>query len=76
LENADVASIYNEGDNVEHLVFGKGIIEKINTEEKTYLVKFDKVDGVKPISFNFKGLLRIKKENEDCSKDELKESLR
>jgi DNA helicase-2/ATP-dependent DNA helicase PcrA len=72
LENAVVGSMYNEGDIVLHHIFGKGIIEKINTEEKTYLVKFDKVDGVKPISFDFKGLLRIEKENEDCSKDELK----
>lgn len=37
------------GDIVEHFVFGRGIIENVNYDEKSYTIKFDKLDTVREI---------------------------
>lgn len=46
--------IFEEGKNVEHPVFGVGVIEKVDFDEKIYKVKFEKLPNSKPISFDYK----------------------
>lgn len=46
-------------DHVEHPVFGKGIIAEIDAHNRTYVVKFDELAVMKPISFDFKRLVKI-----------------
>lgn len=61
LEEKKLESKFAEGDEVEHPVFGKGIIEQLDNNECTYLIKFNKIDGVKPISYSFRGLVKLEK---------------
>lgn len=49
------------GDKVEHSIFGTGIVENINFENKTYAIKFDKFDTIRNISTHIK----LKKIEED-----------
>ena len=42
------------GDKVEHSIFGTGIVENINFENKTYAIKFDKFDTIRNISTHIK----------------------
>lgn len=44
------------GSKVEHPIFGEGSIESIDTKKNVYMVRFSKINAVRPISKNFKGL--------------------
>lgn len=50
---------YQEGDIVEHFKFGRGIINKINNTEKSYIIKFDKFDDEIEISAHI-NLIKMK----------------
>jgi len=45
------------GSQVKHKVFGEGIVEQINADTKTYLIRF--MQGNKPISFDYQGLSQV-----------------
>ena len=49
--------VYQTGTQIKHKVFGEGIVEEVNEQTKTYYIRF--VHGVKPISFDYKGLSHI-----------------
>ena len=42
------------GDKIEHSVFGKGVIQEVYFESKTYAIKFEKFDTLRTISANMK----------------------
>lgn len=46
-------------DQVEHPVFGKGVITEVDARNRTYVVKFEELETLKPISFDFKKLAKI-----------------
>jgi len=46
-----------EGAAVKHKVFGEGVIESLDEETKTYMIRF--LAGVKPIRFDYQGLSEI-----------------
>jgi DNA helicase-2/ATP-dependent DNA helicase PcrA len=63
---------FREGDHVDHPIFGNGVIEKMNFEERTFVVKFDNILNSKPISFDFSFLPRYSSlSNDDSIEDEL-----
>ena len=45
---------FKAGDKIEHSVFGPGVIQDINFENKTYAIKFEKFDTLRTISANMK----------------------
>lgn len=45
---------FEVGDSVEHFVFGKGVIEQVNEEDRTYGIKFEKIGTLRTISANIK----------------------
>lgn len=49
-------TIFKEGDVVNHPVFGSGVIEKIDNEKESYIIKFKDHQDPKPISFAYKKL--------------------
>lgn len=49
-------TIFKEGDVVSHPVFGCGVIEKIDNEKESYMIKFKGFEEPKPISFSYKKL--------------------
>ncbi len=49
--------IYSVGDQIRHKAFGEGIIEEVDEKTKTYYIRF--VNGIKPISFSYKGLSHV-----------------
>lgn len=50
---------FNVGDFVVHEIFGKGIVQAKNMEEKNYLILFEENLVRRTISFNFQGLKKI-----------------
>lgn len=58
VNNKDMAILGNMefkvGDNVEHFIFGKGIIEQVDEENRTYSIKFEKFETLRTISANIK----------------------
>ena len=48
---------YPVGAQVKHKVFGEGIVEAIDDNTKTYIIRF--MHGTKPISFGYKGLSQV-----------------
>jgi len=51
----NVQQIFEVGTYVKHKVFGEGKIEEVNEKTKTYMVRF--LNGIKPISFAYTGLI-------------------
>lgn len=49
-ESDNIEMKYQVGDIVEHFVFGRGIIKNVNHNEKSYIIKFDKIKGEREIS--------------------------
>ena len=49
--------VYKKGDQLRHKVFGEGIIEEVDEKTRTYFIRF--TNGIKPISFDYKGLSHI-----------------
>lgn len=47
-------------DQVEHPVFGKGVITEVDARSRTYVVKFEDMKIQKPISFDFKRMTKAK----------------
>ena len=47
-------------DQVEHPVFGKGVITEVDARSRTYVVKFEGMEIQKPISFDFKRMTKLK----------------
>lgn len=45
---------YQLGAQVKHKAFGEGMIEEVDEKTKTYMIRF--MQGIKPISFEYKGL--------------------
>ena len=45
---------FKVGDNIEHSIFGKGIIKQIDEENRTYGIKFENVATIRTISANIK----------------------
>ena len=45
------------GDKVKHKAFGEGVIESLNEDTKTYMIRF--LIGIKPIRFDYLGLSRV-----------------
>ncbi|MGP6139502.1 MULTISPECIES: ATP-dependent helicase [unclassified Jeotgalibaca] len=43
---------------VEHPVFGKGIVKEVDPYNRTYAIQFEGVEMLKPISFDFKRLVK------------------
>jgi ATP-dependent DNA helicase len=58
VNNKDMAILNNMefkvGDNIEHFVFGKGIIKQVDEENRTYGIKFENVATIRTISANIK----------------------
>ncbi len=50
-------TIHTVGTQVKHKVFGEGMIEAVDEKTRTYMIRF--VNGIKPISFDYKGLSHI-----------------
>ncbi len=48
---------YAVGSQVKHKVFGEGMVEEIDEETKTYMIRF--MIGIKPISFHYSGLSQV-----------------
>ena len=48
---------YAVGAQVKHKVFGEGMVEEINENTKTYMIRF--MQGIKPISFDYQGLSEV-----------------
>ena len=51
------ASSYEIGTQVKHKVFGEGIVEEIDENTKTYMIRF--MQGIKPITFDYQGLSQV-----------------
>lgn len=49
--------VYKKGDRLRHKVFGEGIIEDVDEKTRTCFIRF--TNGIKPISFDYKGLSHI-----------------
>ena len=49
--------VYSVGDQIRHKAFGEGIVEEVDEKTKTYYIRF--VNGIKPISFSYKGLSHV-----------------
>ena len=54
LKGASKLSLLEKGQTVEHAILGKGTILDINTEEESYLIKFDGMDTPRQISMKVK----------------------
>lgn len=56
---------FSVGDVVNHKVFGKGVIKDVDSQEECYVIKFDKFQNLKSISFSAKleGASRIAQKN-------------
>lgn len=52
--NNDIEINLQVGDKIEHFAFGKGIIEKVDYSEKSYIINFDKFDTSMEISARIK----------------------
>ena len=48
-------------DQVEHPIFGKGAITEVDACSRTYVVKFEGMEILKPISFDFKRMVKLKR---------------
>lgn len=50
-------AIFAVGTQVKHKVFGEGMVEEVNEQTKTYMVRF--IHAVKPINFDYIGLSEV-----------------
>lgn len=51
MADASAPARFTVGQTVEHPVFGRGIIEEIDTKRSVYIVKFDKMTGMRTLRF-------------------------
>ncbi|WP_404427036.1 UvrD-helicase domain-containing protein [Ureibacillus chungkukjangi] len=54
-----IDSVLREQDKVEHLVFGEGVIQKVDNKAQKYIIYFEKLKANKPINISFKGLKKV-----------------
>ena len=45
---------FKVGDKVQHFIFGNGLIEQVNEENRTYLIKFEQFETLRTISANIR----------------------
>jgi len=61
IEMTDYATVpyhsFEAGDTVTHQVFGKGIVTEVDDYNRIYMIRFEKTDSVKPIRFEWPGLV-------------------
>lgn len=53
-DNANIDMEIKEGDIIKHFKFGRGIVEKVNFDELSYIIKFDIFDTSREISAHVK----------------------
>ncbi|WP_026664975.1 ATP-dependent helicase [Butyrivibrio sp. FC2001] len=54
LKGAEKLNLLEPGQRVEHAILGQGTILELNTEEQSYLIKFDGMETTRQISFKVK----------------------
>ena len=50
----DNAELIREGDRIRHKIFGEGVVTRIDNDNNSYAIKFDKIDTTRNISFRVK----------------------
>ena len=45
---------FKVGDKIKHFIFGSGVIEQVNEENRTYLIKFKQFETSRTISANIR----------------------
>ncbi len=62
LLNLPPIPILEVGDVVEFSTWGEGCVTSKNDEQKTYMIHFDKLNGERPIRYDWRGLKKLDKE--------------
>ena len=71
LLNPPPIPILEVGDFVEFSAWGEGKVISKNDEQKTYMIHFDKLNGERPIRYDWRGLKKLEKKENSIANSEI-----